>query len=1186
MNPQNAAADPEVSCFLTANAGSGKTSTLVNRVARLLLRGAKPEHILCVTYTKAAAAEMQGRLYERLGGWAVAEDAALAEELRKIDENPDDLATARALFAKALETPGGLKIQTIHAFCEKLLRRFPLEAGLSPSFQVLDDLIARDLAQKALEGLLTLPEGAHRDHLIRTLKAQKFEQLLSQFIYQHDRIREALDNLLAEAEQNGLSFSGYLFKRLDLDPPMTPEQVVDAFADGLNWDLIPEMARSLATITTKGNQSLSETLLRLSEARKTGEPFDFEALYAVFYTAKGEPRKDLCSTKSAQADRDTLERWREPLAEAVEKRKAAETALNTLYTLQLFEDFSALYQDLKRRTGALDFQDLISRAKRLLSGATMSQWVLFKMDGGLEHVLVDEGQDTSGDQWDIIGALVDDFFSGAGAPIFHARIDRTIFAVGDEKQSIYGFQGAKPDLFLGKRQYYQTRAERAGKRFVVPQLVQSWRSLPQVLGFVDSAFDAPDLSEALNFTAERILHDARRSERPATVELWPPIYPLPVPDRGESDDEDIAPVDASGAAPAKRLAQQLAFHIAQDIKQGRSVIDKGSRQARPMHAGDVLILVRKRDALFEHIIRELKQAGVPVSGADRLKLSDHIAFQDLRALMRVCLQAGDSLSLAAVLRSPLCDLSEDDLFTLTRVEKASLWQALNRLAEDNPRFSEAQNFIGWALSEAPQRTAFDFLGLVLNRRDGAGRTQRQRFVTRLGVECEDVLDETLNLALKGEGVGAIGLIDFLNLCEFNASEIKREQEEGGDRVRVMTVHGSKGLEAPWVILPMAPGFKSTRNDDLLLMSDEGDLLVSARGKDGDPEAVSALKSARALREAKEGLRLFYVALTRARDRLTLCGYRGSRAANGPFPDWYDLAQDGFDRLPRESVVGVELETVVELGAPKAPSEKWEPVFGSEGASKNAHEPSDKTELLLFGARAPLMTAEAQAAQIQTGLPAFISAAPTPDPEADVVWRAVSQLSDEDRSAEDRAPSPLAELRGQGRFGRGLKIHKLFEILPALPVADRDEVAARWLRRQPDLDDAQRDEIRQAVMGVLTDARFADAFGPDSRPEVALAGQVGVNTRGEAVFMSGRIDRLVIGPERVLVIDYKSNRPAPDSAEEAAADYQRQMAGYIALLRQIYPGKSVEAALLWTDGPKLTPLSEALVNLRLSEIRGH
>ncbi|MDC7693050.1 double-strand break repair helicase AddA [Asticcacaulis sp. DXS10W] len=1168
MNPQNAAADPEVSCFLTANAGSGKTSTLVNRVARLLLRGARPEHILCVTYTKAAAAEMQGRLYERLGGWAVAEDDALAEELRKIDENPDDLAKARALFAKALETPGGLKIQTIHAFCEKLLRRFPLEAGLSPSFQVLDDLIARDLAQKALEGLLTLPEGAHRDHLIRTLKAQKFEQLLSQFIYQHDRIREALDSLLAEAEQYDRSFSAHVFKRLDLDPPMTPEQVVDAFAEGLNWDLMPEMARSLATINTKGNQSLSETLLRLSEARSNGEPFDFEEIYNLYYTAKGEPRKEVCSVKSHPADREALERWREPLADAVEKRKAAETALNTLYTLRLFEDFSAIYQDLKRRTGALDFQDLISRAKRLLSGASMSQWVLFKMDGGLEHVLVDEGQDTSADQWDIVKALTGDFFSGAGSSVLSGRTDRTVFAVGDEKQSIYGFQGAKPDLFLGMRRHYQKLAEAAKKRFEVPQLVQSWRSLPEVLGFVDSAFDAPDLSEALNFTAVPIIHDARRSERPATVELWPPVYPLPVPDLNDEDDDEIAPVDASGAAPAKRLAQQLAFHIAQEIRQGRSVIDKASREPRPMHAGDVLVLVRKRDALFEHVIRELKQAGVPVSGADRLKLSDHIAFQDLRALMRVCLQAGDSLSLACVLRSPLCDLSEDDLFALTRIEKANLWQALNRLAEDNSRFSEAQNFIGWALAEAPQRTAFDFLGLVLNRRDAQGRTQRQRFVTRLGVECEDVLDETLNLALKGEGVGAIGLIDFLNLCEFNASEIKREQEEGGDRVRVMTVHGSKGLEAPWVILPMAPGFKSTRNDDLLLMSDEGDLVLSARGKDGDPQSVSALKAARSLREAKEGLRLFYVALTRARDRLTLCGYRGSRATNGPFPDWYDLAEAGFRRLPGEDVSAEALGMIVEFGTPKD------------------QEPTKTTEVVLFGKRAPLMPAQAQALQAKTDLPAFVTAAPTPDPEADVVWRAVSQLSDEDRSAEDRAPSPLALQKGQGRFGRGLKIHKLFEILPALPVAERDDVATRWLKRQPDLDDPQREEIRQSVMAVLTDARFADAFGPHSRPEVALAGQVGINARGEAIFMSGRIDRLVVGDERVLVIDYKSNRPAPDSAEEAAADYQRQMAGYVALLRQIYPDKTVEAALLWTDGPKLTPLSEALVNLRLAEIQGH
>ncbi|MDC7682957.1 double-strand break repair helicase AddA [Asticcacaulis sp. BYS171W] len=1163
MNPQNAAADPEVSCFLTANAGSGKTSTLVNRVARLLLRGARPEHVLCVTYTKAAAAEMQGRLYERLGGWAVAEDEKLAAELVAIDENPADLSKARALFARALETPGGLKIQTIHAFCEKLLRRFPLEAGLSPSFQVLDDLVAKDLSQKALDAVLTLPDAPYRDRLIRGLKGQKFEQLLNQFIHQHDAIVTQLDAVQAEAA--GTPLSVHVFARLGLDAPITPDQVVDRFAATLDWDEIAELARSLATISTKGNQDLSVTLLTLREAALNGDPFDFDTFYKIFYTGTHGPRKDLCSTKSAQYDRDWLDRMRVTFADVVAQRKAAETALNTLDALLLFTDFSRIYQGLKRQTGALDFQDLIGLAKRLLADGSMSQWVLFKMDGGLEHVLVDEGQDTSGDQWDIVKALTEEFFAGEGSVSSVANAGRTVFAVGDEKQSIYGFQGAKPDLFLGMRHYYQQRAEAAGKRFVVPQLVQSWRSLPQVLGAVDAVFDAPDLSEALNFTAEKIVHEAKRGERAATVELWPPVFPLPVPDLDE-DDADIEPVDASAAAPAKRLAQQLAFHIRREIDLGRSVIDKGTRTARPMHAGDVLILVRKRDALFEHIIRELKMAGVAVSGADRLKLGDHIAFQDLRALMRFCLQPGDSLSLACVLRSPLCDLSEDDLYDLARTPETRLWQALGRRADENPRFSAARNFLGWVLSEAPDRTAFDLLGRILNRRDPDGRTQRQRFVTRLGVECEDVLDETLNLALKGEGVGDIGLITFLNLCEFNATDIKREQEEGGDRVRVMTVHGSKGLEAPWVILPMAPGFKSTQKDDLLVMSDAADIFLSSRGKHFDPDAVTQIKSARSDREAKEGLRLFYVALTRARDRLTLCGYRGKTSPRGLFPDWYDLAADGFARLP--DVIAVDMETRVDFGV-----------------AKDA-EPADGTQVLVYGQRAGLMTAEAGIGMPDAPLPAFITAPPMDDPEADIIWRSVSQLSDDDRTASDRAPSPLAGLPGLGRFGRGIKIHKLFEILPELPEARRDTVARAWLAKQPDLDDTQREEIHSAVFGVLNDVRFAEAFGPKSRPEVALAGQIGVNERGDAVFMSGRIDRLVVEADRVLVIDYKSNRPAPDSADEAAVDYQRQMAGYVALLRQIYPHHRIEAALLWTDGPKLTPLSETLVNLRLAEIGGH
>lgn len=1158
---QNIAADPRAHVFVTANAGSGKTSTLVSRVARLLLQGAKPEHILCVTYTKAAAAEMQGRLYERLGHWAVAKDDDLAAELSKIDEDARDLPKARALFARALETPGGLKIQTIHAFCEKLLRRFPLEAGLSPAFSVLDDLVSRDLSRKAIDQLLTRDgDMSHRDRLIRKLKATNFERLLGQFIYQHDRIAAQLDALKTKAaDQDAKSWGHYLFNVLGLDAPVTKETVITRFADNLNWEQVRDVARSMAGAGDATNDKVSASLLSYYEACQSGKDFDFEGLFYLLHTKEGSlKQRGLCTKKTLPADVAWLEKLSVQLCEVKAQAKAAETAFNTFDTLRLFEDFSAIYQRLKAATGQLDFQDLIGKARALLSDRLMSAWVLFKMDGGLEHVLVDEAQDTSDDQWQIVSALSEEFFAGAGA--VQADI-RTVFAVGDEKQSIYGFQGAQPERFLGARQHYQTRAQQAALKFVAPDLVESWRSLPEILGFVDAAFDAPELAEALRFTTDKITHVARRSERPACVELWPPVYPLPVAEAEDSEEDDVDPVDASAVAPAKRLARQLAFHIKSELDTGRSIIDKTTRSARLMHAGDILILVRKRDALFEHIIRELKTIGVPVSGADRLKLETHIAFEDIRGLMRVCLNPNDSLSLAAILRSPLCDLSETDLFDLMP-DTGGLWSALVSRHAENPRLKAAFGLISWAITEASHRTAFDLLGRLLNRKDSDDRTMRQRFVTRLGPECEDVLDETLNLALKAEGVGDIGMIHFLNLCEFNASEIKREQEEGGDRLRVMTVHGSKGLEAPWVILPVGPGHKSTQKSDLLVLSDDSDLFLSLSTKD-DPQAVTDIKSALTLKDDKEHLRLFYVAVTRARDRLTICGFQGKRAYNGNYPDWYDLAADGFARLG-EAVSACDMPSVIDFGLPK------DLVDDSRDIRR--------AQVLVHGAPAPHLPPLTDSEVTRSVLPAFVTHPPAEE-TAQTRWRALSQLSDEDRTADDRAPSPLTNDKGLGRYGRGLLIHKLFEILPDISPEKRAEVARTWLGKQTKLTENQKTDIFDSVFTVLADDRFHTAFSPASRPEVAIAGKL-----ASGLYLSGRIDRLVVEADRVLVIDYKSNRPAPDSAENAALDYQRQMAGYVALLQQIYPDHRIDAAFLWTDGPKLTPLSEELIQLRISEIR--
>ena len=1161
-NAQNIAADPRASCFLTANAGSGKTSTLVNRVARLLLSGASPERILCVTYTKAAAAEMQGRLYETLGGWAVATDETLTEQLARIDAPTGDLPRARALFARALETPGGLKIQTIHAFCEKLLRRFPLEAGLSPAFQILDDLLAGDLAEAATTGLLTLEAindtetVVARDRLIVKLKAMGFEKLLTQFCYQHDDIMAVFDAFRADSDD----WVHKLFVHMGLDAPCSSHGCLMAYAERLEWQIVRDLAAGLSTGQTATNQKAGEALVTLVTAYESEGRFDFETLKGVFFTQKGEPRKSPYTKETSAGDALLLDRLAREVAALAEQVKAADIAADTLDALRLFLVFSYLYRAQKESEAALDFQDLINRTRTLLTRADMAAWVLYKLDGGLDHILVDEAQDTSDNQWAIVRALAEEFFSGLGRS---EGADRTVFAVGDEKQSIYGFQGAKPELFLDNREYFEPRIKAAGGEFVEPALVESWRSLPCILGFVDAVYADPDLAYALNFASNAITHEARRSEGPGCVELWPMARAIDAPELTADDDasEEVAALDqVTTAHPAKRLAQQLAATIRGEIAAGRAVFDKSQRQWRPMHAGDVLILVRKRDILFEHIIRELKQAGVAVSGADRLKLGEHIAFQDLRALMRFCLQPRDDLSLACVLRSPLCSLSEDDLYELAQGRTGSLWHALIDKGGDTGVFAEARVLLVWARNAANSLPVFDFLSRVLNRRDDHGRSIKQRFLTRLGDECEDVLDETLALALKGENAGATGLASVLDLFEFNASEIKREQEEGGRSVRVMTVHGSKGLEAPWVILPFGPNYGSGNSGDLLLTGPEG-LYLCAGGKICDTAGITALRAAKALRDDQESLRLLYVALTRARDRLTLCGYAGKKSPRvGTFASWYDLCDMAFDRLD-----DVSTETM----ALKAP-------FDDAEQTKQAI-------IRFYGARSATLTAEAHVPPAKVKLPAFVTA-PVPQTDVDFErWAAISQMGDDERTSEERAPSPLQTVGTLGRYRRGNLIHKLFEILPEVRPAEREAIAARYLSRQADLRDDQRDEMREAVMAVLTDARFAEAFGPQSRPEVALAGQISVNDRGESLMLSGRIDRLVVTPDRVLIIDYKSNRPAPDRAEDASIAYQRQMAGYVALLRQVYPDRQVESALLWTDGPKLTPLSDALVNLRLEEI---
>jgi len=1122
------ASDPAATVFVAANAGSGKTTTLVRRVARLLLRGARPEAILCVTYTKAAAAEMQRRLFLELGDWAVMDDDALAAELIRIEEPSRNFRLARALFARALETPGGIKIQTIHAFCEKLLRRFPLEAGVSPGFTVLEDVAARAVSARAREDVALAalkategPIGRAYSHFSVELDYMRFGDMFAAFEAQRRDIARYI-----EASQAKGGFGTDIWRRCGFVNPSSVAAVEAEAVARIRWGQWRRHAEALRS-GGAADMAMADKMLAVSDTSA------FDQVWTAFSTQGGELRKSLGSRALDPATRQWLAEEGARLNEDNDRRKAAVVAESSVHAITLAAAYISLYEGAKRDLRALDFGDLIERTHELLTRRADAAWVLFKLDGGLDHVLLDEAQDTAPEQWDILRALTGEFFIGQGAGVAH----RTVFAVGDEKQSIFSFQGAAPERFAIETAAFAEMVSASGRAFERVPLLESWRSAPEILGFVDRVFEPPEIAAALKpagAMAFPIQHTATRTTA-GTVDLWP----LEETEAGEEPDA-WAPVNSIPPWSAtKKLAAKVAEGVKRLVARGEAVHDRRTGKPRPAAYGDVLILVRRRNALFHEVIRALKAAGVAVGGADRMKLSEHAAFEDLLGLGRFARFTGDDLTLAALLRSPFCGVTEEQLFALAHGREASLWRTLRARADEQPAWGETVRFLGWVRREAEGRSPFDFYARVLSRLDEAGASMKQRMLTRLGHEAEDAIDAFLAQALAAEQRGVFELERFIDEMAASELEVKREQDDPEGRaageVRVMTAHGAKGLEAPIVILPDTTT-RATALGGPLLSAEGGGFLWAPRKADDCP-ASTAAREAREKAADHESLRLLYVALTRARDRLIVCGvktlpqyYKGS---------WHEVIQAGFEHeriAPKVRMVPLEA-----------------------GGSALRHGP-DPRALTAAGARA----------EPGTVLPLWARRLAPAEPGA-ARYASPSRLGE---SAQAPAPSPLAAVGGLGRYRRGDIVHRLLELLPDVRAPERPAAARRLLARERDLTDEQRAEMATAALAVLEDPTFAAVFGPGSRAEVALAGAAERLPKGLAI--SGRVDRLLVEPDRVLVIDFKTNRPAPSRIEDADDAYVMQMAVYWALLRQIFPGRGVEAALVWTDGPRLMPVPENLL----------
>lgn len=1149
MNPrilpdphQIAAADPGRSVFVTANAGSGKTSTLVDRVARLLLRQVQPDEILCVTYTKAAAAEMQARLFARLGAWAVMDDADLARSLADLGGHDSEtshfgaLSKARRLFAKALDTPGGLKIQTLHAFCEKLLRRFPLEAGVTPGFTVLENEAALALSRRARDDLARLaladpdgPLGRAYSHFAVALDWQAFQSLLG--MIETDRVK--LTDYTARVA-SGAAPGPHVLTGADPDRPV----------EALEHDFMHWLDRAQWLLAAEAIATGSSNDLKCAERMRTA-PWTFDGLAPVFLT-EGAARKAMATAKAPPAAREWLAAAQLKYLSARDALRKAKAAEDTIHLLTLAEAHARLYDQAKTARRTLDFGDLVARTVELVTVRASAAWVLYKLDGGLEHILVDEAQDTAPQQWDIIRALTEGFFSGdsgrceTAVPDTGQRLARTIFAVGDEKQSIYSFQGARPERLRQESQRYDGLVTGSGADFIPIELATSFRSTPEVLGFVDAVFAIPERTAALvgQDTGAIPPHLAKRETDHGSVEIWPLFQDQKPPEPEVWDPVDQEPTTSG----RKQLAAGLAAEIRRQVETGVTVSDREKRTLRPCGYGDFLILVRRRDATFEEIIRALKSAGVPVAGADRLKLSSHIVFDDLICLARFALYPSDELSLAGILRSPFCDVDEEGLFELAGRDpkRPNLWRALRDRSDERPEWSHARDFLEQVL-ETRARDPFAFFSGLLNRVDGLGLSGRARILRRLGAEAGEAIDETLNQVLSAEDRGGVDLETCLAMLEAADVEVKRELEGARDEVRVMTVHGAKGLEAPVVILPDTTSRAKPQGPTLMpvALEDGAEAWLMCPAKAGDDCPASAeARRARQERADAESLRLLYVALTRARDRIVVLGRACGNTRTGYEEDsWWAVIEETFDRL-------------------------GDAVRNLDGGVRR------------FGVDPAVLAPAPLSASGEANAPDWISVAPSHDPGAR--FATPSRL---DETLRLPAPSPLAATAGPGaalgRFRRGDLIHRLLERLPDIPAVDRPGAAIRMLSRERDLSDAQRGEMIAAAFAVLDDERFGPVFGPGSRPEVALTGTIGTTA------VSGRMDRLVVTPDRVLVVDYKTNRPAPARIEDADPAYVLQLAIYASILADLYPDRTIEAALVWTDGPRLMAVPQAILDTALS-----
>ncbi|WP_208435518.1 double-strand break repair helicase AddA [Bartonella phoceensis] len=1145
LDAQATATHPKTNVWVSANAGSGKTHVLSERVIRLLLNGTPSARILCLTYTKAAAAVMQSRIFRTLSSWNELDDTQLQKTLSQLEKKPvnaQKLTYARQLFARALETPGGLKIQTIHAFCESLLHQFMLEANIAGHFELLDDISRKKLLHESRRQLLE-----HKDvqSALKLLLQVVSEHTLNQLLYETTEKQHKLSDFLSSIlSENGEAQLRALFH---LTPDETNERLLENIQQTARLPLY-----AFTHCQTHGNKHLKDMIAKFSRLAEICDETDIINIISdIYFTTTGKPRSfsRLSCKKSDEIwpfIQQMLEDQQSKLSVLLEKYQCLKSFTLNMAAFQLCSMYLKIYANLKKANGLLDFDDLIERTLYLLQRKGASQWVHYKLDNGLDHILLDEAQDTNPEQWQIIQLLAQEFFTG-----YSQRTNtRTLFAVGDEKQSIYSFQGAVPENFATNGQIIQKKAQQTKQKFEKIQLNYSFRSTADVLKSVDLVFETPENYKGLSAENTKTVHEAIRVHSPGEVIVWDAFSK----ETSKLPDDWHVTVDHLDT-PAVRLAEKIAETIAEWLHKGEILPAKG----RLMRASDIMILVRKRDQFVLALSRALKQRNIPVAGADRLQLTNHISVRDLMALARFVLQPQDDLSLACVLKSPLFSFTEEEVYQIAAHRTGSLWQSLCLHASFHESLKHAFEILNHYRTLVDKIPVFEFYSHILNNDKG-----RQKILARLGFEVNDVLDAFMDYTLTIQKTGLPGLQAFLETLSVSEPEIKRELDQNHDEVRIMTVHAAKGLEAAVVFL-IDPGsaiwhpqhaphlLKVPLNNTQL--SDQ-QVFIWRPNKEFNTriseKALSYLKE----RAEEEYKRLLYVGMTRAEDRLFVCGYSSERTSSHT---WLQLIKKALK------------PHAVAIKGPVEDIEAWRYCITSSSSPINQ---------------------EISCAACQTfqSLPAFFSHKIPPEPPLPKPLRpSVAYLSIEDDADISSNPKYLSisPVLGETNTNRaffieyGNIVHRLLQHLPNCSHEKRRDYAQHYLKTKAShWQEAQKEKALCHVLQILDHSYLAPLFSEQSHAEVPLTGIVKI--RGKKQAISGQIDRLYITQNRIIFADFKTGIPPED---EASIDphYLLQMALYRKLLQTIHPDKDVQALLVYSKEVKVFKLHPEKLDALLDEI---